>query len=92
MATAPAPKTQPAAAPRVAAPRVAEEVHEVEEKPIEVHEVEEKPIFERVNIAGLVLDKTLYPDGEYEVTLVDEPRIDPSLIRATRTSQRRRGH
>lgn len=82
MATAPAPKTQPAAAPRVAAPRVAEEVHEVEEK----------PIFERVNIAGLVLDKTLYPDGECETTLVDEPRIDPSLIRATRASQRQRGH
>jgi hypothetical protein len=60
----------------------------------EAQEVEpsEKPVVERVNIAGLVLEKTLYPDGECEVNTLDEPQIDPSLIRATRASQRRRGH
>lgn len=79
MATAPAPKT-----PAPARPPVVEEAQEAESS--------ERPTFERVNIAGLVLDKTLYSDGECEVTLVDEPQIDPSLIRATRASQRRRGH
>lgn len=77
----------PAAAPaaKVAAPKpVTEEVEAVTEEPA--------PVVERVNMAGLVLEKTLHPDGECETEVLSEPEIDPALIRATRASQRARGH
>lgn len=50
------------------------------------------PEVERVNIAGLVLEKTVYSDGECETQVLREPMIDPELVRSTRASQRSRGH
>lgn len=73
-----APASKPVAAP--AKPAVAEA------EPVLEYEVE------RVNMAGLVLEKTSYPDGTCETEVVSEPAIDPALVRATRASQRSRGH
>jgi hypothetical protein len=47
---------------------------------------------ERVNIAGLVLEKTVYADGMCETEVLQEPMIAPELVRSTRASQRARGH
>jgi hypothetical protein len=47
---------------------------------------------ERVNIAGLVLEKTVYPDGVCETEVINQPMIAPELVRSTRASQRARGH
>jgi hypothetical protein len=57
----------------------------------EATEMEAGPIVERVSIGGLVIEKTLYPDGDFEADVLKEPEIDPSLIRATRSLQRQRG-
>lgn len=77
---APAPKTL------VAAQKAAEPETEAQEAP------EEGPIIERVNMSGLVMEKRLYPDGECETEVLAEPEISPALVKATRTSQRARGH
>jgi hypothetical protein len=64
-------------------------------KPAPVAEVETEepaPEVERVNIAGLVLEKTVYPDGMCETEVLQEPMIAPELVRSTRASQRARGH
>jgi len=64
-------------------------------KPAPVAEVEAEepaPEVERVNIAGLVLEKTVYPDGACETEVINEPMIAPELVRSTRASQRARGH
>lgn len=53
---------------------------------------EEGPQVERINMAGLVLEKTVYPDGECETVVVQQPMIAPELVRATRSLQRSRGH
>lgn len=50
------------------------------------------PQIERVNMAGLVLEKTVFSDGMCKTEVLREPEIDPSLVRATRNSQRARGH
>jgi hypothetical protein len=50
------------------------------------------PIVERVNMSGLVIEKTLYPDGECETEVLAQPEIDAALVKATRASQRARGH
>jgi hypothetical protein len=47
---------------------------------------------EILNMAGLVLRKTVHPDGECETETLKEPMIAPELVRATRASQRQRGH
>jgi hypothetical protein len=51
----------------------------------------EAPVVEQVAMGGLVLQKTIYPDGECETTVLREPAIAPELIRATRAGQRARG-
>jgi hypothetical protein len=52
----------------------------------------EAPVVELVSIGGLVIEKTMYPDGECETRTVREPAIAPELVRSTRASQRRQGH
>lgn len=47
---------------------------------------------ERVNMAGLVLEKTAYPDGECKTRVISQPMIAPELIRATTAAQRAAGH
>ncbi len=64
-------------------------------KPAPVAEVEAEepaPAVERVNIAGLVLEKTVYPDGVCETEVINQPMIPAELVRSTRASQRARGH
>jgi hypothetical protein len=73
-------------------PPAAKETPEVGAPEVEAAEVDAKPVVERVNIAGLVIEKTVYPDGECETEVLREPEIDPQLVRATRNNQRRRGH
>lgn len=75
------PKAATVAAKATAAPAV--EPDETEE---------EGPQVERINMAGLVLEKTVYPDGECETVVVKQPMIAPELVRATRSLQRARGH
>ena len=58
----------------------------------EVEEVSPAPVVEQVNIAGLILEKTVYPDGLCETEVLKEPMIAPELVRATRSLQRARGH
>lgn len=84
---APASPEAPARTPMPQQPPAAKEAPEVE-----APEAEAGPVVERVNIAGLVLEKTMYSDGECETEVLREPEIDPQLVRATRTNQRRRGH
>ncbi len=79
-----APARPPAPAPKPAP------VAEVEAE--EVEELTPAPVVERVNIAGLVLEKTVYPDGLCETEVLKEPMIAPELVRATRSLQRARGH
>jgi hypothetical protein len=49
------------------------------------------PQVEVVNIAGLVMEKTAYPDGDCDVQVLSEPFIDGELIRATKAHQREMG-
>jgi hypothetical protein len=58
----------------------------------EVEAEEPAPEVERVNIAGLVLEKTVYPDGVCETEVINQPMIPAELVRSTRASQRARGH
>jgi hypothetical protein len=58
----------------------------------ETEEVSPAPVVEQVNIAGLILEKTVYPDGLCETEVLNEPIIAPELVRATRSLQRARGH
>jgi hypothetical protein len=58
----------------------------------ETEEVSPTPVVEQVNIAGLILEKTVYPDGLCETEVLNEPIIAPELVRATRSLQRARGH
>jgi hypothetical protein len=51
-----------------------------------------KPVVETVSFAGIVLEKTVHPDGECETEVLREPSIDPLLVQATRAQQRSRGH
>jgi hypothetical protein len=87
-----APARAPAPAPKPAP--VAEEVEEVSPVPVaeEVEEAAPAPVVEQVNIAGLILEKTVYPDGLCETEVLKEPMIAPELVRATRSLQRARGH
>lgn len=52
---------------------------------------EPAPMVETVNMAGLVMERTVYPDGECESKVLKEPMISEELVRATRASQRRYG-
>lgn len=75
---APKPATQPAA--QTAEPEVTADTQE------------DAPQVERVNMAGLVLEKVMHADGECETTVLKQPMIAAELVRATRSSQRSRGH
>jgi hypothetical protein len=46
---------------------------------------------EVVNIAGLVMEKTVYSDGDSDVQVLSEPLIDAELILATKAHQRMQG-
>jgi len=76
--TTPKPSAQPAVQPDESDPTVEPD--------------EQGPQVERVNMAGLILEKTLHEDGQCETRTIREPMIAPELIRATRASQRARGH
>lgn len=89
---APATPKAPARTPMSQQPPAAKETPEVGAPEVEAAEAETGPIVERVNIAGLVIEKTVYSDGECETEVLREPEIDPQLVRATRNNQRRRGH
>lgn len=78
-----APPAKPPVAPPPAPP--AESVTEV--APEEV-----APQVEHVNMSGLVLEKTQYPDGECETKVLKEPMIPAELVRATRKLQQARGY
>lgn len=72
-----APSPKPAAAP----------------EPAESQESEEAaPQVERVTMGALVLEKTVYPDGECVTKTLREPQIEKSLVDATRSAQRKLGH
>ena len=85
------PTAQAVAAPP-AKPPVAPPVKSVTEAaPEEAAPEEAAPQVERVNMSGLVLEKTRYPDGECETEVLREPMIAPELVRATRKLQQARG-
>ena len=49
------------------------------------------PVVEHVNMSGLVLEKTVHPDGECETTVIRQPMIAEELVRETRAAQRQQG-
>jgi hypothetical protein len=55
-------------------------------------DAETAPMVETVNISGLVMEKTVAPDGECETRVIRQPMIAAEQIRATKASQRDRGH
>jgi hypothetical protein len=73
--------------PKAAAPKPAPPA-----EPEAIEEQEDAPMVERVNMSGLVLEKTVYPDGECQTEILKEPMIPQEMVRATRALQRRRGH
>jgi hypothetical protein len=60
--------------------------------PLQSEPAPQSPHVERVNIAGLVLEKTVFDSGECQTEVLSQPMIAPELIRATRSVQRQRGH
>jgi hypothetical protein len=58
----------------------------------ELDDTEAAPMVETVNISGLVMEKTVAPNGKCETRVIKQPMIAAEQIRATRTSQRERGH
>jgi hypothetical protein len=58
----------------------------------ELDDAEAAPMVETVNISGLVMEKTVAPDGECETRVIRQPMIAAEQIRATKDSQRKRGH
>lgn len=83
-----APPAKPPVAPPPAPP--AESVTEA--APEETAPEEAAPQVEHVNMSGLVLEKTQYPDGECETKVLKEPMIASELVRATRKLQQARGY
>lgn len=49
------------------------------------------PVVEYVNMSGLVLEKTVHPDGECDTHVVRQPMIAEELVRETRAAQRQQG-
>ena len=91
--TVPNPTAQAVAAPPAkppVAPPPAESVTEA--APEETAPEEAAPQVEHVNMSGLVLEKTQYPDGECETKVLKEPMIASELVRATRKLQQARGY
>lgn len=52
---------------------------------------ESEVIEEVVNMGGLVMKKTMYPDGECETEVLSQPMISRKDIAATRAMQKARG-
>lgn len=82
----------PPAKPPVAPPPAPPVESVTETTPEETTPEEAAPQVERVNMSGLVLEKTQYPDGECETKVLKEPMIAPELVRATRKLQQARGY
>jgi hypothetical protein len=60
--------------------------------PVEPNEIQEEALqVECVNINGLVLEKTVDPNGECKTAVLKEPMISLELVRATQNLQRSRG-
>lgn len=58
----------------------------------ELDDAEAAPMVETVNISGLVMEKTVAPDGKCKTKVIRQPMIAAEQIRATKASQRERGH
>lgn len=88
-----APPAKPPVAPPPAPPTesVTETTPE-EAAPEETAPEEVAPQVERVNMSGLVLEKTQHPDGKCKTEVLKEPMIAPELVRATRKLQQARGY
>jgi hypothetical protein len=82
----------PPAKPPVAPPPAPPVESATEAAPEEAAPEEAAPQVERVNMSGLVLEKTQYPDGKCKTKVLKEPMIAPELVRATRRLQEARGY
>ena len=89
--TVPNPTAQAVAAPP-AKPPVAPPPAPPAESVTEAAPEETAPQVEHVNMSGLVMEKTQYPDGECETKVLREPMIAAELVRATRKLQQARGY
>ena len=87
----PNPTAQAVAAPP-AKPPVAPPPAPPAESVTEATPEEAAPQVEHVNMSGLVLEKTQYPDGECKTKVLKEPMIAAELVRATRKLQQARGY
>jgi hypothetical protein len=54
-------------------------------------EPEDEPIREVVDIAGLVMEKTIHSDGECETRVLKQPLISDEEIKQTRAAQGQQG-
>ena len=82
----------PPAKPPVAPPPTPPAESVTEATPEKTAPEETAPQVEHVNMSGLVLEKTQYPDGECETKVLKEPMIAAELVRATRKLQQARGY
>ena len=82
----------PPAKPPVAPPPAPPTESVTETAPEETAPEEAAPQVEHVNMSGLVLEKTQYPDGECETKVLREPMIASELVRAARKLQQARGY
>lgn len=81
------------ATPKSAAPTTAPQAAvEPQAQPAQTTPEIDEPTVERVTIGGLVVEKTSYSDGEYEMKTLREPTIEKTLIRATRAHQQSQGY
>jgi hypothetical protein len=80
--------SQPAAAPA----KPVEPQPPVQQTPlVETVTAEEQPFTERINIGGLVIEKTVHDNGVCETEVLREPLIPLEFVRATRAQQRQAG-
>ena len=86
------PPAKPPVTPPPAKPPVAPPPAPPAESVAETAPEEAAPQVEHVNMSGLVLEKTQYPDGECETKVLKEPMIASELVRATRKLQQARGY
>jgi hypothetical protein len=69
------------------APPTTENEQEFDDEP----EPEDEPVREVIDIAGLVMEKTIHLDGECETRVLKQPMISDEEIRQTRAAQRKQG-
>jgi hypothetical protein len=77
----------PQAPPAKPAPPMTENEPEFYDEP----EPEDEPIREVVDIAGLVMEKTIHSDGECETRVLRQPLISDEEIKQTRAAQKQEG-